>query len=321
MTIHTPILTNKHELRFIAALGVLLVALILISTIMSNKVMRDGTSVPSEVVINPFDSVEINAKAAYVFDIRENKIIYSKNESERLPLASLTKVMSALVAISIAPEESVITITNKAIRTDGDSGLRVGERWSLKDLLDFSLTSSSNDGTKAVALALGAIGKSDATDKEKEVDFINSMNTMANKLGMKNTYFFNETGLDESDKKGGAYGSAKDVASLFAYILKNNPNLLEATKHDTITIRSMDNFVHTAVNTDQIVADIPGIKGSKTGFTDIAGGNLVIAFDPELGRPIIISVLGSTAEERFRDVEKLVRATLLSLSAEPISNL
>ncbi|MES2214373.1 MAG: hypothetical protein V4465_03250, partial [Patescibacteria group bacterium] len=99
-------------------------------------------------------------------------------------------------------------------------------------------------------------------------------------------------------------------------ILRTHPELLDATRNEIVRTTSLDNQIHTAHNTDTIVANIPGIKASKTGFTDLAGGNLVVAFDPELGRPIIISVLGSTAEERFSDVQRLVDATFKTLSEE-----
>ena len=313
---HKPLLTNKTEVTFFGTLALILIIFLIISFVIGNKVYRGGNSSPSQVVTNPFEKITLEAKSVYVYDVRSQKALYEKNSELRMPLASLTKVMTALVATEIAPNQSVVTITDSAIRADGDSGLVVGERWGLKNLLDFSLTSSSNDGVNAIALALGAIHQINPSDKVAENDFISSMNKKADEIHMKNTYFFNVTGLDESNVKGGAYGSAKDMATLFAYILDKHPTLLEATQHSTVTVKSLDHNTHTAVNTDPIVTSIPGIKGSKTGFTDIAGGNLVIAFDPELGRPIVISVLGSTADGRFMDMEKLVHATLVSLSEE-----
>lgn len=316
MTIHTPILTNKTELRFFSFLALILAFLLGISIVGEKQVQRETNSVPAKTAIHSYDGISLTAKAAFVYDIRQEKVLFEKNADERLPLASLTKVMTAVVALDLAPRDSIIVITPEALEAEGDSGLHIGERWKLKNLLDFSLTTSSNDGARAVALALGALHQTNPTTTIAMKDFISSMNSKADKLGMKNTYFFNETGLDESEKKGGAYGSARDMSTLFAYILKHNPDLLEATQEEMIYIRSLDHILHTGRNTDQIVEEIPGIKGSKTGYTDIAGGNLVIAFDPELGRPIIISVLGSTEADRFNDVELLVKKTLEALSVD-----
>ena len=319
MTIHKPILTNRFELRLFGTLGIILIVLLAFSFIAGNMVKRGDESVPSMVVTNYFENLDLKAKAIYVYDVRTNKVLFSRNADTRMALASLTKVMTAVVAIDIAPEYSTVTVTQNALNLGGNSGLRVNEKWTLKNLLDFSLTSSSNDGAKAVALALGALNQTNATDTQAENDFINMMNVKADELNMKNTYYVNETGLDESTTKNGAYGTAKDMTTLFKYIIENKPQLLEATQQSTLTISSLDNIVHKVKNTDAIVADIPGIKASKTGFTDIAGGNLVVAFDPELGRPIIITVLGSTQTDRFTDVQKLVNATLQTIDSAIIT--
>ncbi len=307
-------LTNKQEIKFFAFLGAVLALLLTVTFIIGHRVRRENISSPTKVVYtDPFEHMHISAKAAYVFDMRTDKVLYAKNENDRLPLASLVKVMTALVAIELAPDYSTIVVTREAVETDGDSGLQVGEHWSLKKLIDFSLTSSSNDGMRAVGLALGALGSSTTSPEAIEEDFVREMNKKADKLQLKNTYFFNDTGLDETGKKSGAYGSAKDMARLVAYILSNHPNLMSATKEAVVSVTSEENTLHRARNTDLIVNDIPGIKASKTGFTDLAGGNLVIAFDPELGRPIVISVLGSTEAGRFQDMLKLVDASIIAI--------
>jgi len=314
---HNPqLLTNKFEIKIFSILGAILVGLLAFSFIIGSKVERGSISSPAKVVINPFDSVEIVARAAYVYDVRNNQMLYSKNPTERVPLASLTKIMTAVVALEKSPTYSTIVINPSAIKMDGDSGLRVGEKWSLSKLIDFSLVTSSNDGMQAIALALGALSMANPTDEVAVGDFVNQMNKKADEIGMKNTYYFNATGLDETSQKGGAYGSAEDVAKLFSYTLKNHPDLFEATAQKEISVLSLDNIVHTGKNTDLIINEIPGIKGSKTGFTDLAGGNLVVAFDPELGRPIIISVLGSTGKDRFEDVLKLVQASLTRIQTQ-----
>lgn len=309
------LLINKTEVRFFVSLGIILSLLVIVSFILSNRIRRGNISSPAKLAEenNPYQDITLTAKAVYVYDVRSGKVLFEKNSNYKLPLASITKIMTALVATENASNEDVILVTNSAIETEGDSGLFVGERWNLKKLLDFSLTSSSNDGVAAVALALGSSGNNISPQTARE-NFVKLMNSKASELGMNDTRFFNESGLDQSIDESGAYGSAKDITKLLSYILKNHPDILEATKHKRINVTSIDNFTHTAINTDEIVANIPGIKASKTGYTDMAGGNLIVAFDPELGRPIIISVLGSTVSGRFDDVEKLITATLKALS-------
>lgn len=266
------------------------------------------------VAENPFNSIKLVAKSAFVYDAHTGKALFAQNENQRLPLASLTKVMSALVAAETAPGYSTVVVESEALQAEGDSGLLAGERWSLKELLDFTLTSSSNDGMRAVALALGSMQNSDPTLEEAENDFVLQMNEKASRMGMKDTYYFNETGLDETNVKGGAYGSARDMATLFEYILIEHPELLEATTEGVVTSESAEGRTYTARNTDIIVGEIPGLRASKTGYTDIAGGNLVIAFDPEIGRTIVVSVLGSTREGRFSDTRALVNAAIEFIS-------
>ena len=242
--------------------------------------------------------------------------MFAKNENTRIPLASLTKVMAALVAEELSPSYGTIIVTSGALKAEGDSGLRVNEKWLLKDLLDFSLVSSSNDGIHAVALTLGALKNSQATEKQMIEDFVRMMNAKAAELDLKNTYFWNETGLDESEAKGGAYGTARDMSTLLEYVITREPEMLEATREPTAMLTSLDRYQHLAKNTNTLASDTPGLLGSKTGYTDIAGGNLVFIFDPELGRPIIVSILGSSIEGRFQDAQTIINATLKYLKGD-----
>jgi D-alanyl-D-alanine carboxypeptidase len=135
------------------------------------------------------------------------------------------------------------------------------------------------------------------------------MNVEAKKIALPQSYFLNETGLDESVTESGGYGSADDVAKLVQYILKNHPDILESTKYSSISIKSLSG-AHIAKNTDILADKIPGLLASKTGYTALAGGNLVVAFDTSIGRPFIAVVLGSTESGRFTDMQKLVDAAM-----------
>ncbi len=306
---------RENEIKFFFTLFIVLSLFLVTSYVLGARVKRGDASVPTRTAA-VFPNVALQAKSVYVYDVRTKQVLYAKNENQRLSLASLTKLMAAVVAREIAPAYGTVTVTDGALRAEGDSGLLAEERWALGDLLDFSLVSSSNDGIRAVALSLGALQNFKADEKEILNDFVRAMNAKALDLDLKNTYFWNETGLDESDVKGGGYGTARDVVRLLEYIIETEPELLEATRERETTLTSMDNLKHVAKNTNQLASDTPGLIGSKTGFTETAGGNLAFVFDPELGRPIIITVLGSTAGGRFEDARKLIHATLQYLEGE-----
>jgi D-alanyl-D-alanine carboxypeptidase len=111
-------------------------------------------------------------------------------------------------------------------------------------------------------------------------------------------HFANPTGLDTSSTTAGAYGSARDMALLVSDFLRQYPVLFSATVNETTPMKA----------TAEPILDIPGLIGAKTGYTDLAGGNLVAAFDIEVGHPIVVVVLGSSREGRFTDVRNLIDA-------------
>ena len=298
-----PILPPEaHDRRFLFILTGALAIFLTISFIVGSQIKKQDGGEDFKVAAK-FPTVEIEAKSAYVYDARTQTVLFAHNENTRLPLASLTKVMSALVATEATDGSSTVTVDPLALKTEGDSGLRPGEKWSLKKLLDFSLITSSNDGIATVALAVGP-------------NFVQKMNNKASELDLKNTYYWNATGLDESEVKGGAYSTAQDVAALMNYVVSYYPQTLEATREESASVTSLDNHPHLAKNTNTLVNQIPGLIASKTGYTETAGGNLAFVFDPELGRPIVVVILGSSAEGRFLDAEKLVKATLSYLNSK-----
>lgn len=259
---------------------------------------------------NPFQEVVLEAKSAVVWDVINNRELFSKNSDMPLPLASLTKVMTAVTTDGKLNDDQGVKITKEDLSPEGDSKLVVGDTWRARDLRDFTLLTSSNDG--AFALAAVAEAQVVGTAADPQAEFIKEMNETAAKIGLSNSKFFNEHGLDREADRGGAYGSAKDMAILFEYTLKNYPEILEATRYKNLEFASAEK-IYSAENTNTIIDKIPNVIASKTGFTDLAGGNLVVAFDAGLGRPIVISVLGSTEEGRFSDVLQLVNATLKQL--------
>lgn len=260
----------------------------------------------SAVATNPFDGMTIEGQTAFIYDVRDQKVLFNKDADDAHVLASITKLMTALVAYELLGDKERINIDERALEEYGDSGFSDGETFTLDELLDLTLVTSSNDGAFALAETAGE----EATNGQGGVSaFIDAMNIRATEIGLTQTYFNNPTGLDVSSEEGGAYGSARDVTFLMEYMIRNYPNLLELTKVDDTRVMNEAGEVHLAENTNTAVREIPGLIASKTGYTELAGGNLVVAFDAGLNHPVIITVLGSSREGRFTDVVKLVDAT------------
>lgn len=242
-----------------------------------------------------FDPLRIEARAYVVYDINTGEMIAERSATKVLPLASITKVMTSLVMTEqLGPRAEVVV---KSTSSDNKAGLYVGERWQLANLSALTLVVSSNDGAQALADAGTSTSES-----------ILAMNNKAKSLGLNSMYFTNPTGLDEEGSIGGR-GTAEEVAKLFAYIIKNRPEVLRPTKQEYLTKSSFETN-HAVINTNKIIKQVPSILASKTGYTDLAGGNLAIITNIGLARPVAIVVLGSSQEGRFTDTEKLTQATI-----------
>lgn len=259
-----------------------------------------------------FASINLEARAAYVFDVHTDTVLFALNEEAQLPLASITKLMTALIVSERLPDNAAIQVGTESLEQEGDSGFIRGEVFRMQDLLAFTLIESSNDG--AHALALTASGGADIST------FVEAMNERALSLGLTQTYFRNPTGLDSTEKVSGGYGSALDTALLTAHLLKQYPRVIEQTRYATLELTSKTNGVRSALNTNSAIGIMPGLIASKTGYTDLAGGNLVVAFDGGLNHPIVVVVLGSTEEGRFRDVRNLMTASVETLRAVSLAN-
>ncbi len=258
-----------------------------------------GSGAPAVISLSQFfNDVTLQAEAAFVWDVRGGRVLFNKNGDDKLPLASVTKLMTALVAHELLDTDAKVDISVDAIQESGDSGFSDGESFTARDLTDLMLIESSNDGARALSSAAGnALLMSD----EPIPLFVEAMNIKADELGLTQTHFKNVTGLDLSPTEAGAYGSARDMAFLMEYILTTYPDLVALTNAELKTINNQDGAYHIVKNTNEVVSDITGLLASKTGYTELAGGNLVIAFEAGLNRPIIVTVLGSTESGRFDD--------------------
>ena len=255
---------------------------------------------------NYFNGVELSARSAYVYDAARDEELFAQNANMQLPLASITKVALVLAVAEVIEPDEIITISREAVERGG-GGLTWGEEWRARDLIDFTLITSSNTGAEALAEAANArlAAKYPAATGNASVW---RMNAIAQELGLDATYFVNPTGLDESTTQAGAAGSARDIAILFEYALRVNPELFAGTTRSDVPLSPLNYPERYAHNTNNALADIAGLRMGKTGTTDLAGGNLAIAFDAEENHPVIVVVLGATAEGRYIDIKTLIDA-------------
>lgn len=260
----------------------------------------------SNASLDIFEDVRLTAEAAVVWDVANQRMLFNKNADTVLPLASITKLMTTLIAYELVDPETLVTITDDTLTAIGNTGFSSGESLHMRDLADMTLIASLNDGASILS-SLVAEEIDPTLDKEKI--FVEAMNVRARELGLSNTMFRNTTGLDISPTVAGAYGTARETALLMEHILLNMPAAVARTAVEVINVYNREGEHHVVKNTNKTVGAIEGLIASKTGYTALAGGNLVIAFNAGLDRPIIIAVLGSTYYDRFNDTLVLVRKT------------
>lgn len=270
-----------------------------------------AAALPPAPDLSAFENISIKARSAIVVDLSTGYTLYTLNPDAQWPLASLTKV-----ALALAVAESISTKKILSIPYDTSGGgqrLRAGERWRVQDVIDFTLIVSSNGGANLLAsIAEDRIRERHLLAPQNDATLWR-MNDLAGQLGLTHTYFLNVTGLDESGSQAGAYGSARDIAALFAYAASTSPEIFAATTKTTIHLTSIDGVQKTAINTDEALPDIPGVVMGKTGYTDLAGGNLAIIFETN-GHRIAAVILGSSQSGRFEDMRSLVAAATQTFS-------
>ena len=205
---------------------------------------------------------EGNKSGYVVIECRTNRVLKANNEHLSMPMASTTKIMTALVVIEHCNLEEVITINKEAVGIEGSSiYLKLGQKISVKDLLYGLMLRSGNDA--AIALAIHTAGS-----VEK---FVKMMNDKALELGLKNTQFKNPHGLSQK----GHYSSAYDLAVIASTGLKNETfKEIVSTKMHVIKGESEEE-THYFANKNRILYNYSGGNGVKTGYTKEAGRCLV----------------------------------------------
>ncbi len=242
-------------------------------------------STPAKTAIAPNNPV-VNGSAALIKDLN-GKIIFKKNLNERWPMASLTKLMTVIIASENLNLNQKITLTDADIATEGESGgLRAGEVYTVSDLIRTALVVSSNDAAVALANAYGY------------QDFINLMQSKAASIGMDKTSYFDPTGLSALNQS-----TLNDLSKLVSFIFKTYPELLKITTQPIIQITELQSGVFKQLASNNSFAGRLGFLGGKTGYTDEANGNLISLFSHN-GRQILIIIFGTN--DRFGETEKLL---------------
>ncbi len=251
-----------------------------------------------------FNNLEIESESAISVEVdnRGNeKVLFEKNPQKSLPIASLTKLMTALVIFDLDETYNflqLIKITKEAVGQEGSSkygDLRVGESLLAKDLLYKMLIESSNDAAFALTEPIG-----------KEA-FVGLMNLYAKELGLENTHFVNPTGLESNTlEEPNNISTTRDLVKLARYIIENYPQIFEITTHQSYEFLKPDGSLHhfIAQNTNELLGEIPGIIGGKTGWEIEAEGCLLLIIKHPKGNYFINVILGSN--DRFAEMRKII---------------
>lgn len=233
---------------------------------------------------------EVTAISWVLLDVASGEILDGENQDRSLPMASVTKMMTALVVRDRLDLEDRVRISPTAADTgEAEIGLVPGERWSVEDLLFAMLVRSGNDAAVALAEAAGG----------SVADFAELMNAKAESLGLTGSSFVNPHGLDADDH----FATASDLARIGAAVL-TDPVLAEMVRTRVVVFKDApDGSARIAVNTNLLLGVYPGIIGIKTGFTGDAGKVLVAAVDTPQGL-IVSAVMGSG--DHFSDSRELL---------------
>ena len=231
-----------------------------------------------------------SAKAMCVMESSTNRMLYFKNHDQKLPMASTTKIMTAITAIENCSDlDKEFEISPKAVGIPGTSiYLRKGEVMSTRDLLYGLMLVSGNDASVAIAEHVGGNTK----------NFVKLMNDTARKIGAKNSHFDNTHGLDSKTH----YTTAYDLALITSYAF-NNPTFKEIVSTKSTTITNSDNKVRYLKNKNKLLNLLDGCNGVKTGFTNNAGRCLVSSCERE-GMNIVCVVLN--CRPMFEESAKLI---------------
>lgn len=239
--------------------------------------------------------VTVEAPSVILMEQGTGTVLYEKGADIKRPIASVTKVMTALLLMEEIDSgrmsyTDMITTSEEAESMGGSQVyLEVGEQMSIEDMIKGLMVASGND----VAVAIGEHISGDLPS------FIKRMNERAKELGMKNTNFLNPNGLPEDNH----YSSARDVAIMSRELLENHPDII---KYTTIWMDSLRGGEFQLANTNKLVATYKGITGLKTGFTTEAMHCLSASAKRDDFNLVAVVLGAPNSEARFKDAENLL---------------
>jgi len=236
------------------------------------------------------DLTEINAMSAISVQTNlpdKNIVLFEKDSNAVLPIASLTKLMTAIVILDNYNPSDAITISYTAdLQSPMKQDVFLGQKLLSQDLLKMMIIGSSNKSAYALAEKYGI------------KDFVEAMNAKAKAIGLKNTNFVDVTGISPEN-----ISTAQDLSKLSIYILKNYPQIAKISSIREIFISQ----IGTIYNTDALLHEIPNAVCSKTGFTTEAKGCLLLVVNGKNNNEYIINVVLG-ADDRFAEMKKLINA-------------
>ena len=232
----------------------------------------------------------VSAQAALAVDWDSMVTLYEKNSEASLLPASTTKIVTALVAMDYYSDEQILEVGR--INVEGQKmGLIQGEKMSVINLLYGLLVYSGNDA--AEVLAQNYLGGREA--------FVDAMNQKAKDLNLENSFFANPTGLDGNGDR--IASTAKDLVRI-SMVAMENPKFADIVKTKEITVTSVDGRIsHKLYNINELVGQVEGVLGVKTGWTESARENLVTYIERD-NHKVIIALLGS--QDRFGETKELI---------------
>lgn len=230
----------------------------------------------------------VSATAVYVYDPDSETVLYEKDSSTLMHPASLTKLMTALVALQIYQTDDVLTVKSAADSIGSTVHLLPGDKLTVENLLFAALVSSGNDA--AFTLAEDSPGSYS--------EFIKHMNQTALELGLRDTHFSNVVGLEGSDQR----TTARDLSILAAEAMKN-PTLARIVSTKTIVIENIAGTHRYPLSNTNELLGTSGVVGIKTGTTENSGENLITLTRRD-GHSVIITLLNSS--DRFRDTKQII---------------
>ena len=230
----------------------------------------------------------VNAKAAVIYEPESDTILYAKDEGSRLPMASTTKIMTALVAIERENLNKKIKVDPRAVGIEGSSAyLRVGEEFTLRELLYALMLRSANDAAEAIAYAVA--GGLD--------EFALLMNEKATALGLSNTHFTNPHGLDDDEH----YTTALELAKITAAAMKY-PEFREIVSTKTKRIEK-EGLTRLFANHNKMLSRYDGCIGVKTGYTQKSGRCLVSAAERD---DVLLITVTLSCPDDWREHERML---------------